>query len=239
MNRDRYDLPLTTASDRAAAHYRDGVDRMLSAWHGAEDAFDQAIAEDPGFALAHIARARIHQLNMEGTRRAPWPRGPGELAASATARERSHVEITAAVIEGKPKIAMTAPKPISTNIPAMRWCCRCCSARSASTPSPAAPTTTPQSSRSASATPAIMARTGGSLSYLGWSHTEAGNLGTGRALSERAMALRSENANAAHGLSHAMFEQGDMEAGRKFLAQWLPAHDRQSFLHGHSGGTSR
>ena len=54
MNRDRYDLPLTTASDRAAAHYRDGVDCMLSAWHGAEDAFDKAIAEDPGFALAHI-----------------------------------------------------------------------------------------------------------------------------------------------------------------------------------------
>ena len=67
MNRDRYDLPLTTASDRAAAHYRDGVDCMLSAWHGAEDAFDRAIAEDPGFALAHIARARLHQLNMEGT----------------------------------------------------------------------------------------------------------------------------------------------------------------------------
>ena len=35
------------------------------------------------------------------------------------------------------------------------------------------------------------------VSYLGWSHTEAGNLSTGRTLSERAMALRSENANAA------------------------------------------
>jgi hypothetical protein len=71
------------------------------------------------------------------------------------------------------------------------------------------------------------------LSYLGWSHTEAGNLSTGRTLTERAMSLRSANANAAHSLSHAMFEQGDMEAGRTFLAQWLPAHDRLSFLHGH------
>jgi hypothetical protein len=52
-------------------------------------------------------------------------------------------------------------------------------------------------------------------------------------LSERAVLLRSANANAAHGLSHAMFEQGDMEAGRAFLAQWMPAHERQSFLHGH------
>src|SRR5207253_7419238 len=71
------------------------------------------------------------------------------------------------------------------------------------------------------------------LSYLGWSHTEAGNLSTGRTLSERAMAMRSANANAAHGLSHAMFEQGDMAVGRKFLAQWMPSHDRKSFLHGH------
>jgi tetratricopeptide (TPR) repeat protein len=71
------------------------------------------------------------------------------------------------------------------------------------------------------------------ISYLGWSHTEAGNLSTGRTLSERAMALRAENANAAHGLSHAMFEQGDMAVGRKFLAQWMPAHDHKSFLHGH------
>jgi hypothetical protein len=47
------------------------------------------------------------------------------------------------------------------------------------------------------------------------------------------MELRSENANAAHGLSHAMFEQGDMAAGRQFLSKWLPAHDRKSFLLGH------
>jgi hypothetical protein len=47
------------------------------------------------------------------------------------------------------------------------------------------------------------------------------------------MGLRSANANAAHGLSHAMFEQGDMAVGRLFLAQWMPSHDRKSFLHGH------
>ena len=81
-------------------------------------------------------------------------------------------------------------------------------------PSPAAPTTTPPSSRSARVTPRHYGEDWWFLSYLGWSHTEAGNLREGRALSERALALRSANANAAHGLSHAMFEQGDMEAGR-------------------------
>ena len=56
MNRDSYDLPLTTASDRAAMSYRDGVDRMLSAWNGADDAFDRAIAEDPGLRAGAMSR---------------------------------------------------------------------------------------------------------------------------------------------------------------------------------------
>ena len=71
------------------------------------------------------------------------------------------------------------------------------------------------------------------LTYLGWSHTEAGNVGVGRTLTEQAIALRPENGNAAHALSHALFEQGDAATGRTFLSDWLPAHDRASFLHGH------
>ena len=149
MNRDRYDLPLTTASDRAAAHYRDGVDCMLSAWHGAEDAFDRAIREDAGFALAHIARARLPSAQYARKRGArAWPRMPRQLAAAASPRERQHVEIMAAVIESKPETRGDRRRSTSaTNIPAMRWCCRCCSARSASMRFRGAPTTTPPSLR--------------------------------------------------------------------------------------------
>ena len=62
MKRDRFDLPLTTFSDAAAFAYNEGLDRLLSAWTGAEEAMDRAIAADPDFALAHIARARLHQI---------------------------------------------------------------------------------------------------------------------------------------------------------------------------------
>jgi len=233
MNRDRYDLPLTTASDRAAAHYRDGVDCMLSAWHGAEDAFDQAIRTDEGFALAHIARARVHQLNMQGTEARAMATRARQLAAATSPRERQHVEIMAAVIESKPKLAVTAAEahldeyPRDALVLSMLLGAFGLYAFSGRPDHDAAKL-------------AVCERVAGHYgedwwftSYLGWSHTEAGNLGTGRALSERAMALRPANANAAHGLSHAMFEQGDMAEGRKFLAQWLPAHDRKSFLHGH------
>ncbi|MBR1143231.1 tetratricopeptide repeat protein [Bradyrhizobium sp. AUGA SZCCT0431] len=233
MNRDRYDLPLTTTSDRAAAHYRDGMDCMLSAWHGAEDAFDRAIREDGDFALAHIARARLHQLNMQGNEARNMAAHARQLAAGADARERQHIEVMAAVIEGKPKVAVSGAEahleeyPRDALVLSMLLGAFGLYAFSGRADHDAAKLAVCER----------VARHYGEdwwfLSYLGWSHTEAGNLATGRALSERAMGLRAENANAAHGLSHAMFEQGDLAAGRQFLSAWLPAHDRKSFLHGH------
>src|SRR5215207_176715 len=156
-----------------------------------------------------------------------------QLVTAASQREKSHVEIMAAVIESKPKLAVTGAEAHLEEFP-----------RDAQVLSILlgafglyAFSGRPDHDAAKLAICERHARHYGEdwwfVSYLGWSHTEAGNLSTGRTLSERAMALRAENANAAHGLSHAMFEQGDMAVGRKFLAQWMPAHDRKSFLHGH------
>jgi tetratricopeptide (TPR) repeat protein len=233
MNRDRYDLPLTTTSERAAANYRDSVDRMLSAWHGADGAFDQAIAEDPDFALPYIARARIHQMNMQGAEARTKAARARQLAAGASERERRHVKITAATIEGQPRLAISGAEQYLNEFP------RDALVLSLLLGAFGLYAFSGRADHDA-AKLAVCERHAGHygedwwfLSYLGWSHVEAGNLRVGRALSERAMSLRAENANAAHGLSHAMFEQGDMAAGQEFLARWLPAHDRLSFLHGH------
>jgi hypothetical protein len=233
MNRDRYDLPLTTGSDRAAASYRDGVDRILSAWYGADDAFDKAIVEDPGFALAYIARARVHQLNMETAEARAKAAQARELATTTTRRERQHVEILAAVIEGQPKQALTGAEQHLEEFP------RDALLFSLLLGAFGLYAFSGRSDHDA-ARLAICerhARRYGEdwwfLTYLGWSHTEAGNVGLGRMTTERAIVLRPENANAAHALSHALFEQGDTEAGRTFLSGWLPMHDRASFLHCH------
>ena len=233
MNRDRYDLPLTTASDRAAALYRDGADRILSAWNGAGEAFDSAIVDDPAFALAHIARARVHQLNMEFTEARAKAAQARQLAATVTRRERQHIEITAAAIEGQPKAALNGAEqhleefPRDALVLSLLLGAFGLYAFSGRVDHDAARV-------------AICERHAKHygedwwfLTYLGWSHTEAGNVGVGRPLTEQAIALRHENANAAHALSHALFEQGDAVTGRIFLSDWLPAHDRASFLHGH------
>jgi hypothetical protein len=233
MNRDRYDLPLTTVSDRAAALYRDGADRILSAWHGAADAFDSAIVEDPAFALAHIARARVHQLNMEFTEARTKAAQARQLAATATRRERQHVEITAAAIEGQPGVALTGAEQHLDEFP------RDALVLSLLLGAFGLYAFSGRADHDV-ARLAICERHAKQygedwwfLTYLGWSHTEAGNAQIGRTVTERAIALRPENANAAHALSHALFEQGEGVTGRTFLSDWLPAHDRASFLHGH------
>ena len=99
---DRRGLPLSTTSDRAADHYRDGVDLLLAAWPGAAEALEEAIAADPDFALAHAARARLHAIRAEPTEaRARIATAAAAVARHGTERERSHVEILSLAIHGQ------------------------------------------------------------------------------------------------------------------------------------------
>ena len=62
---DTRGLPLSTTSDIGSERYREGVDLLLSAWPGAAEALEEAIAADPDFALAHAAHARLHLIRAE------------------------------------------------------------------------------------------------------------------------------------------------------------------------------
>src|SRR5437773_10319135 len=64
MLTDRYELPLSTASSAARDAYLRGCEAKLTMYPGSIEAFDRAIAADPGFALAHAAKA--HALLERG-----------------------------------------------------------------------------------------------------------------------------------------------------------------------------
>jgi tetratricopeptide (TPR) repeat protein len=233
MNRDRYDLPLTTVSDRAAALYRDGIDRILAAWHGADAALDAAIAEDPDFALARIARARVHQMNMEGAAARDKAATARQLAATASRREQQHVDIVASVIESQARQALQGAEQHLTEFP------RDALILSLLLGAFGLYAFSGRADHDA-ARVSICERYAGDygedwwfLTYRGWSRTEAGDLVAGRDITERAYTIKPANASAAHALSHVLFEQGDPAEGRAFLSQWLPAYDRASFLQGH------
>ena len=59
MLTDRYGLPLSTTSTAARDDYVLATDRALTFYPGAAEAYDRAIATEPGFALAHAGCTRI------------------------------------------------------------------------------------------------------------------------------------------------------------------------------------
>lgn len=233
MDEDRHGLPLTTASTAAARFYREGIDLLLSAWPGADAAFDAAIAADPDFALAHLARGRYHQAYAETAAARDKAATARRLVANATPREQSHVAAIAAAIEGRGAEAIAAAEQHLESHP------RDAFVLSTLMGAFGLYAFSGRADHDA-ARVAICERharhyrddwwfTG----YLGWSHTEAGSCGVGRILAERALELRRANANAAHALAHALFEQGEFDACRSFMDDWLPGYDASGILNGH------
>ena len=101
MLQDRYGNDLTTSSTAARDAYVLGLDRLLSADAKIENAFRDAIAVDPNFALAYIALARTLQvLGRGGEVKVPFERAL-ELASGTTAREQSQIAIFAKILTGQ------------------------------------------------------------------------------------------------------------------------------------------
>lgn len=231
---DRFGLPLSTSSEAAAAAYREGIDLLLSAWPGADAAFDRAIAADPEFALAHIARARIHATYVQTAAAKARIASARALAAqSGTERERSHIEALALGMEGQPV------KSLSITLAHLeKW------------PRDAMILSLPLGAFGLFAFSGMADHDQARVdlcqrlaphygddwwfgTYLGWAHTENGDVVTGRDLTQRALDQRPANANAAHALAHAMFEDGSAADADAFIADWLPTYDRRGILYAH------
>jgi tetratricopeptide (TPR) repeat protein len=230
---DRFGLPLTTASAQAADDYVAAVDRMLSANHGAEPLLDRALAADPEFALAHIARARLLQVQARLPEAKEAAATARALCGRASAREARHIEAIALAIDGAGAQALAAIEE-----------------HAAEHPRDALPL---------SLALGVFGLLGFSgrvdfheaqlalletlaprwpedwwfLTYLGWARIELGDLASGVREVERALALNPQNAYAAHARAHGYHEAGEAEAGAAFIAAWLPGYDRRSQLHCH------
>ncbi|WP_414475365.1 tetratricopeptide repeat protein [Microvirga sp. M2] len=233
--RDSRGLPLSTIFDRAADRYREGVDLLLSAWPGAAEALDEAIAADPDFALAYAARARLHAFRGEPAKaKARIATAEGVVARRGTERERSHVAILSLAISGNSAQALERalahadawPRDVLIlSLPLGAFGLFAFSGMADH--DQARVDLCERHARHFDADDWWF------LTYRGWSHAENGNVAHGRALTQRGFDLRKNNANAAHALSHAMYEGGAHDEAERLIAGWLPGYDRAGILHGH------
>lgn len=232
---DSYGLPLSTDSAMAAAQFRDGVALNLSAWPGAGEAFDAALAEDPDFALAHAARARVHLMRSEPeAARIRMADAERLVARRGSERERGHVDILSHAMAGRSAEALARvydhadrwPRDVTVlSLPLGAFGLLAFSGMADHD----------------QARVDLCERHAASfadddwwfLTHRGWSLAENGEVARGRDMLERALEIRRRNANGAHALAHAMFEGGCGDEADRLLADWLPDYDRRGVLHGH------
>ncbi len=233
MLTDRYGLTLSTASADARDAYVEGVDLLLTVYPGANAAFDRAIAADPGFALAHIGKARALQLagDLPGMRDSL---ATGQtVSEGGSARDLSHIEVFRHLFAGQPVAALAA---IRTHMDT--W------------PRDALVLSLAANQGGLIGMSGLSGREQGLVDFLsplasqygedwwfnchyGMALSEIGQHDTARPRIERSLAQERRNAYGAHAFAHLCYETGERDSGISFMRDWLPLYDRNGGLFGH------
>ena len=233
MLRDRYDLALTTASAAARDAYVHASGLALTFYPGALEAYDRAIAADPGFALAHAGKAQV--LMRQGdvaAARAALAAAKG-LASGVSEREASHIAFFDLVFAGQLEAAIAA---LYAHLAA--WPRDALVVAGAANPNGliGGSGRIGQKHQIAALMDSLAPHYGDDfwfVSYHAMSLSEDGQLGLARAKIERSVAANPNNAHGAHGFAHICYESGDLDAARSFLSSWLATYPREGFFYGH------
>lgn len=230
---DRYGLGLSTSSPEARDAYVEGSDLLLTFYPGALEGFDRAIAADPAFALAHVARARALQVRSD----LAGARASIALAqahsAGLSARESSQIELFSLLVDGKPDAALAAVRRHVTAWP-----------RDALAASIAANQTglIGMSGRAGREQDqldflaALAPHYGDDWwfnSHYAMALSELGHHDAARPRIARSIAEQPRNAYAAHAMAHFLYETGEANAAVAFLKPWLAAYPPTGAFRGH------
>lgn len=233
MLTDRYDLPLSTASSVARDAYVQGCDAKLTMYPGAIEAFDRAIAADPGFALAHAARAHVLLERGDAAAARESMAAANSLAAGLTAREASHIAFFNRLSVGDTEAALAA---LPAHLDA--W------PRDAMVLGTTAFTNglIGSSGRAGQKRTLLdlldrLAPSYGDdwwfTAHHGMAFSENGQREAARPKIDRSFAQNPKNPWAAHARAHLCYEEGDADAARVFLASWLATYPHNGLLFSH------
>ncbi|HVC56993.1 MAG TPA: tetratricopeptide repeat protein [Stellaceae bacterium] len=233
MATDRYDLALSTTSAAAWDAYVQGSDLALTLYPGAAEAYDRAIAADPGFALAHAGKAQVlmRQGNVAAARAALA--AAKEAAAGLPEREASHIAFFELVFAGRTEAAIDAMYAHLT-----AWPRDALVVASAANPNGliGGSGRIGQKHQVAALMDSLAPHYGDDfwfLAYHAMALSEDGQLAAARPKIERSVAANPHNAHGAHGFAHVCYESGEPDTARAYLSSWLATYPREGFFYGH------
>ena len=233
MLTDRYDLPLSTTSSAARDAYVQGSEAKLTMYPGAIEAFDRAIAADPGFALPHAAKA--HALLERGDAAAAREAmaAANALAADPTAREASHIAFFGLLVAGDAEAALAA---LQAHLNAWPRDALVLGTTAFTNGLIGSSGRAGQKRTLLDLLDTLAPRYGDDwwfTAHHGMALSENGQHAAARPKIERSLAQNPANPWAAHARAHLCYEEGDANAACAFLASWLTTYPRNGALYSH------
>ena len=233
MLTDGYGNSLSTASTAARDAYVEGCAAKLTMYPGAIDAFDRAIAADPGFALAHVAKAHALFERGEGTAARASIAAANALTAGLAEREASQIVYFGLLVTGESEAALSA-LPVHLDA----W------PRDVLVLGTTAFTNGLIGSSGRAGQKRMLLELLDSLAphygddwwfaaHHGMALSENGQRAAARPKIERSLAQNPANPWAAHATGHLCYEEGEADAARAFLRAWLPGYPRDAPLYSH------
>jgi len=233
MLTDRYDLSLSTTSAAARDAYIEASDLALTFYPGAAEAYDRAIAADPGFALAYAGKAQLlmRQGDVAAARGALG--AAKDVAAGLSEREASHIGFFDLVFAGRTDAAIAALHEHLAS-----WPRDALVVASAANPNGliGGSGRIGQKRQIAVLMDSLAPHYGDDFwftAYHAMALSEDGQLGAAWEKIERSVAANPNNAHGAHGYAHVCYESGELDTARSFLSSWLSTYPREGFFYGH------
>ena len=233
MLADRYDLPVSTTSAAARDAYADGFDLALTVYPGAVEAFDCALAADPGLALAHAGKAQIFMREGKAAAARAALAAAKDLAAGVSAREAGHIRFFDLAFSGQTDAAIDA---LYAHL--AEWPRDALMVATAANPNGLIGSSgrVGNKRQNAQLLDRLAPHYGDDywfLSYHAIALGEDGRVAEARPKIERSVLLNQKNAHCAHGVAHVCYESSDADGGRNFLSSWLASYPRDAAFHGH------
>jgi tetratricopeptide (TPR) repeat protein len=233
MPADRYDLALSTASGMARDAYVEGCHLALTFYPGAIEALDRAIAADPGFSLAHAAKAQVLMREGDVAAARASLSAAKDLAAGVSEREAGHLRYFDLAFAGRTDAAIDALYAHLTE-----WPRDALVLATAANPNGliGASGRIGQKHQIAALMDSLAPHYGDDFWFLAhhaMALSEDGQLAAARPKIERSVALNPDNAHGAHGFAHVCYESGEADMARAYLSSWLATYPRDGFFYGH------
>ena len=230
---DAFGNPVGTLSVEARDAYDLGVRRFLGAELGVSDAFKIAINADEGFALAYIGLARNMQLLSQPDGVKANLTTARNLAQGLSARERSHIEVSALLLEGNAPAARAAVYEHVKEWPADVMIAQMCTSVFGLIGFSGLPG---REAEQLAFITTLMPHYGNNWWYrtqLAFAQLEVGQLDAAEVNIEVAMNANPRSAHTAHIRAHLYYENMEDKEGLSYLSNWCKTYDPSATLYNH------